>query len=138
MEPLTMVLIEDSPIIIGLVTAFLEHTQVGLITLAGAARSGPEGLELVERTRPSAVVVDLRLPGMSGLDVVRQLRAKDERVAIVVLSSADRDAFETPAVEAGADAYVGKDQVTSALVPALRRAVRARATPAGPGDPRDV
>ena len=137
MEPLTMILIEDSPIFAGLVAAFLEHTQAGLVTLLGTARSGGEGIRLVETLRPAAAVVDLRLPGMPGLEVVRRLRAGSKHLAVVVLSSADLDVFEAPALDAGADAFIPKDQVNTALVPALRRAVDARGDAVPQGDSTD-
>lgn len=137
MEPLTMVLIEDSPIFAALVAALLEHTHGGLVTLLGTARTGEEGIQLVETLRPGAAVVDLRLPGLPGLEVVRRLRARWERLAVVVLTSADADAFEAAALEAGADAFIPKDQLSSAFVPALRRAVTARTSAVAQGDPTD-
>jgi two-component system, NarL family, response regulator EvgA len=130
----TLVLIEDNPVFLGLLTAFLEHAEPQRFTIAGTARTGEAGVELVGQAKPDAVVVDLKLPGMSGLDVISRLRGGDSRVALVALTSADPEAFRDPALGAGADAFVPKDRLTTDLLPALRRAVRARTNPVATED----
>jgi DNA-binding NarL/FixJ family response regulator len=137
-KPITVVLIEDSPILLGLVTVFLERTQAGVIRLVGSARSGEDGLALVRAEQPAVAIVDLRLPGMSGLEVIRRLRADDARRAIVVLSSADPGDFRAGAVAAGADAFVPKDRLNAELMPAIRLAVRTRNTLELQGDQIDA
>jgi DNA-binding NarL/FixJ family response regulator len=137
-EPITVILVDDSPVFIGLVTAFFEHAHPRLVDLVGSARTGEEGLDLVEKVRPRAALIDLRLPGMPGLEVVSRLRERFGNLAILVLSGADADAFRPAAVAAGADAYVSKDDLTSELIPALRRAVRERGDSVTHGDTVDA
>jgi len=122
-----VVLIEDSPVFLGLLTAFFERTQPRRFSIAGTARSGEEGLVVVAQCRPVAVLVDLKLPDISGIDVISRLRSQASDLAIVALSSADRDAFYEPVIAAGADGFVSKDRMSTDLLPTLRRAVRARA-----------
>jgi two-component system, NarL family, nitrate/nitrite response regulator NarL len=130
----TLVLVEDNPVFLGLLTAFFENTQPKRFTIAGTARSGEDGLTLVAERQPTAVVVDLKLPGISGLDVITRLRSEARQIALVALSSTDADAFRNSALEAGADAFVPKDRLHTDLLPALRRAVLAHANPVSSGD----
>jgi DNA-binding NarL/FixJ family response regulator len=122
----SVVLIEDNPVFAGLFTAFLEHAQPRDFAIAGTARTGEDGVAVVVQLQPAAVVVDLKLPGISGLEVIGRLRNDIPHVAIVALTSADPDAFRAPALAAGADAFVPKDKMSTDLLPALRGAVRAR------------
>ena len=130
-----MILIDDSPLFLGLLTMFFERRQPGLVKILAAARTGPDGLRAAETVRPAAAIVDLGLPGLPGLEVISELRKRDERVAIVALSGADPEAFQAPVLQAGGDAFVSKDNLHTDLVPALRRAVRARTTPPGSSVP---
>jgi two-component system, OmpR family, response regulator len=126
MAPTSIVLIEDSPVFMGLFTAFIEHAQPRHFEIAGTARSGAEGLAVVARLQPAAVIVDIKLPDISGLDVISRLRAKGSAVAIVALTNADPAAFRAPTLAAGADAFVPKEKMHAELLPALHGAVRAR------------
>lgn len=72
------------------------------------APDGPSGLALAERTDPDLIVLDLMLPGRSGLDVLRELRSGDdfaETRVIVISAWSDSDAA---AIEAGADRFLAK------------------------------
>jgi DNA-binding NarL/FixJ family response regulator len=132
-----IVVIEDNPVFMGLFTAFLEHAQPREFAIAGTARTGEDGLAAVTRLQPAAVIVDLKLPGISGLDVIGRLRRMDATVAIVALTDADPGAFRAPALAAGADAFVPKERMRTELLPALQDALRARAHPVTSGDQAD-
>src|SRR5581483_2541630 len=71
------------------------------------AESGERALELAARHHPDAVVLDLGLPGIDGVDVIRGLRGWSQ-VPVVVLSVRDREADKVAALDAGADDYVTK------------------------------
>jgi two-component system KDP operon response regulator KdpE len=90
------------------------------------ARSGEEALKLAARHHPDAVVLDLGLPQMDGLDVVRGLRGWTS-VPIVVLSGRDTERAKVEALDLGADDYLtkpfGMDELFARLRAALRRAV---------------
>ncbi len=92
------------------------------------ADSGERALELAARHHPDAVVLDLGLPGIDGVDVIRGLRGWSQ-VPIVVLSVRDREADKVAALDAGADDYVAKpfgmDELLARLRAALRRGVPA-------------
>jgi two-component system KDP operon response regulator KdpE len=90
------------------------------------ARSGEEALQLAARHHPDVVVLDLGLPGMDGLDVVRGLRGWTS-VPIVVLSGRGTEAAKVEALDLGADDYLtkpfGMDELFARLRASLRRAV---------------
>jgi DNA-binding NarL/FixJ family response regulator len=122
-------------VFLGLLTAFLERAPASQwFTIAGTARTGAEGLTAVHHLHPAAVIVDLKLPGISGFDVITELRHANPGLAIIALTSADPAAFCKPALAAGADAFVTKDGMHGELVPALRAAIHAHANPVTSGD----
>ncbi len=93
------------------------------------AGSGEEALVLAARHHPDAVVLDLGLPGIDGIDVVHGLRGWTT-VPILVLSAREDEASKVEALDVGADDYVTKPFGMDELLARLRAALR-RATPAG-------
>lgn len=104
--PVNVLLCDDEPALRMLVRATLESDAYAI----AEACDGEESLDLAKKLRPDVVVLDMMMPGRSGLEVVRALRSDPElaSVAVVMLSarasSADRDA----ALDAGADRYLAK------------------------------
>ncbi|MFG2546815.1 response regulator [Streptomyces sp. NPDC048594] len=101
-----------------------------------AAATGEEGLELLRSFRPDAIVLDLMLPGMSGLEVCRRARAHDQ-VPIIMATARGDDTDIVVGLEAGADDYVVKP-VRARVLDARIRAVlrRAGGTSDDQGTPR--
>ena len=95
------------------------------VDLAG---TGEAALTLAQRHRPDAVILDLGLPGMDGLDVIRGLRGWTD-VPIVILSARDREADKIAALDLGADDYVTKPFGMGELLARARAALR-RGAPA--------
>jgi DNA-binding NarL/FixJ family response regulator len=116
-EPVDVVLVEDHPMFrLGL------RTRIELepdLTVVGEAGSGPEAVELVERLAPDVVVVDLNLPGMGGIEVIRRLGISSPRVAPLVLTMVD-DESVFGAVRVGARGYLLKDAEPERIVAAIR------------------
>jgi two-component system KDP operon response regulator KdpE len=96
------------------------------------AASGEDALQLAARHHPDAVVLDLGLPGVSGLDVIVGLRGWTE-VPIIVLSARDDERDKVAALDLGADDYVtkpfGMDELLARLRVALRRGTPAAQSP---------
>jgi two-component system KDP operon response regulator KdpE len=87
------------------------------------AGDGPAGLDLAATKHPDVVVLDLGLPGMDGLDVLRALRAWTT-VPVIVLSARETEATKVDALDAGADDYVTKPFGINELLARVRAAVR--------------
>lgn len=105
--PLILV-VDDTPETRGLMRRVLERGRLRVIEAA----TGEEALRQIDAARPSLVVLDLRLPGMSGLDVARAVRAHpDPTVAGTILlacSASVQVEVQREALEAGCDAFEGK------------------------------
>jgi DNA-binding NarL/FixJ family response regulator len=86
----------------------------------GEAADGTAALAAVEKLRPDVLVVDLMMPGVNGLEVVRQLRERAPGTRACVLSMHATDAYVVEALRAGASAYVLKQAPARALVEAIR------------------
>jgi len=87
------------------------------------ASTGEEALELAARHHPDVVILDLGLPGIDGIDVVRGLRGWSQ-VPIVILSVREREADKVAALDAGADDYVTKPFGMDELLARIRAAIR--------------
>lgn len=113
-----VMLVEDHILIrMGLVT--LSQLEPD-IELAGQVEEGEAAVECFRKCRPDVVIVDMRLPGMNGVQTINALRKEFGPVAVLVLSSyaADDDVYR--AVQAGASGYLLKDMPLPTLVQAIR------------------
>lgn len=88
--------------------------------VVGLARNGDEAVSLIESLRPSLAVLDLRMPGLSGAGVVRQVARTTPQCGAVVYSGFGDSALLDEALDAGARGFVLKDAPLEALVRALQ------------------
>jgi two-component system, OmpR family, KDP operon response regulator KdpE len=95
------------------------------------APSGKSGLELLASEKPDLVILDLGLPDVQGLDLLRTIRSRNERVPVVVLSSRDDEAGKVQALDLGADDYVTKPFGMDELLARMRAALRHQLQVAG-------
>jgi DNA-binding response OmpR family regulator len=120
-----ILLIDDDRRLHELLTAYL--TQNGFAV--SAAHDGPEGLAKLDADGFDAVVLDVMMPGMDGLEVCRRIRAK-HRVPILMLTAKGDETDRVVGLELGADDYIAKPFGPRELVARLRAVLR-RANPAG-------
>ncbi len=125
----TVLIVEDEPRIASLVREYLE--AAGFAALV--AGDGRAGLTLARARRPDAVVLDLGLPGLDGLDVIRELR-RDSAVPIVVLTARGDEADRIAGLELGADDYVVKPFSPKEVVARVRAVLRRSEAAARPAD----
>src|SRR4029079_7080764 len=117
-EPMTRVLaVDDEPPILRALAANLRVRGYGV----SLATSGEAALELAARHTPDLVILDLGLPGISGLDVIRGLRGWTD-TPIIILSAREAQADKVAALDAGADDYVTKPFGMDELLARLRAA----------------
>ncbi len=84
------------------------------------AGNGIEALEAFDRYHPDVTLLDLRMPVMEGVEVVRRMREKDPRARVIILTTYDTDEEISRALRAGAKAYVLKDISADALIACIR------------------
>lgn len=114
-----ILVVEDHPLMRLGIAAIID-AQPDMRTVAQAG-SGEEAVELCARTQPDILLVDLRLPGMSGVEVIRSIRQHGSRAKFVVLTTYDGDEDIHQALEAGAGGYLIKGMPAATLLDALRR-----------------
>jgi two-component system, OmpR family, KDP operon response regulator KdpE len=100
--------------------------RMGLSTQGYQVLEAPNGKTALELAaeKPDLIILDLGLPDVQGLDLLRTIRARDEKVAIVVLSSRGDEAAKVQALDLGADDYVTKPFGTDELLARMRAALR--------------
>ena len=110
--------VDDHPIVREGIAAII-NLQPDMV-LAGAAATGGEALERFFELRPDVALVDLRLPDMSGFDLIKKIKDKSPNARIIVLSSHEGDVDIQRALEAGAQGYVAKGIVRGELLEIIR------------------
>ena len=90
------------------------------IEVVGEASSGEEALELVARTAPEVALMDIRMPGMDGLEATEQLTKQGIPVKILILTTFDLDEYVHRALRAGASGFLLKDTSPGDLLDAIR------------------
>ena len=142
MDPFRVLLVDDSSTFMAIAARFLS-TREGIV-LVGAASGGNDALALTAELRPDVILLDLAMPGMSGLEAIPLLREVLPGVGIVALTLLAGNGYQEAALEAGADDFVAKADLTDLLVPAIlrvgqvRRQPEAHSTPANPGSTASI
>ncbi|RLC96983.1 MAG: DNA-binding response regulator [Chloroflexi bacterium] len=98
----------------------------GDFRVIGEAEDGIQAVEMVESLKPDVVVVDVMMPKLNGLEVIRQASRCSPQTALVVLSMYQDEAYVIEALRAGARAYVLKSATSDELVTAIREAAAGR------------
>lgn len=115
-----VLLADDHPLIIAGIRRTIEHLDD--MEVVGEAHSGQELLQLIERRSPDLVLMDLKMPGVSGVEMIEQIRLNWPDVKTVVLSACDDRPTIDSALHAGASAYVLKSAHTVDIASVLRQA----------------
>jgi two-component system, NarL family, response regulator DevR len=114
---LRILLVDDHRVVrAGLIAILAEHEALEIV---GEAGNVVDALELVRKTRPDIVLLDLRLPDGSGTNACREIKAVLPECKVVVLTSFAEEALVFEAIAAGVDGYLLKDSDDAALVSSL-------------------
>ena len=90
------------------------------IELVGEAGTGEEAVRLVRSVRPDVVVMDIRMPGMDGIEATRQLMPDPGTARVLILTTFDDDEYVYAALRAGASGFLVKDMALEDIVQAIR------------------
>jgi DNA-binding NarL/FixJ family response regulator len=118
----TLLLADDHPIVLQGLRHLLE-CEPGFHIL-GEAGDGVEALQLVDRLKPDILVVDMMMPGVNGLEVLRQVKKISPATRTIVLSMQSADAYVVEALRSGAAGYVLKETGPGELVHAVHEVVQ--------------
>ncbi len=122
-EPVRVLLVDDNEALLARAAAVLAAPCV----VVGSAREGHAALDAVASLQPDVVILDISMPGMTGLEVATQLRRSGSTAAVVFLTVHDESEFVMAAQAAGGIGYVVKSRLASDLMPAVREALAGRA-----------
>jgi len=113
-----ILIVDDHPVVRAGLTTLL-GTQPGLQVL-GSASGGEEALEILRAQSLDLLLLDLRMPGMTGIDVLLEMKRQDMRARAIVLTSFDTDEDIYRAVQAGAEGYLLKNTSQGEMVEAIK------------------
>jgi DNA-binding NarL/FixJ family response regulator len=113
-----VVLVDDQTLVRQGIRSLLELSKD--ITIAAEAVDGNDALAVIRRERPDVVLLDVRMPGKSGVDVLRELHAAGDHTPAILLTTFDDDEVLLEGVKAGARGYLLKDVSLEQLTGAIR------------------
>ena len=119
MHSIKLLLVDDSAEYVAAVRSWLDIWPE--LKLAEVAANGEEACRLVEERRPDLVLMDVTMPGISGFEAVRRIKAMSDPPKIIMLTVEDGGAARRGALAAGADAFVPKTALTTSLLPTIAR-----------------
>jgi DNA-binding NarL/FixJ family response regulator len=117
-DSISVILVDDQPLLRKGFRMVLEE-EPGII-VAGEASDGAAALDLVTRRHPDVVVMDIRMPGMDGIEATRAIIAAESRSRILILTTFDLDEYVFGALRLGASGFILKDILPSEFVQAIR------------------
>ncbi|WP_229411170.1 MULTISPECIES: response regulator transcription factor [unclassified Massilia] len=123
-ERVRVLLVDDHAIARNGVRLMLD--TAGDIDVAGEAADASQALELLRHQAFDVALVDITMPGMNGLDLLRHLRSLHPAMSVLVLSTYSEEIYAVRALKQGAAGYLTKDAPTAVLIEAVRRAVAGR------------
>ncbi len=113
-----VILADDQPLVRAGLRMLIDQTPG--IDVAGEAGTGAEAVRLVRDTGPDVVVMDIRMPGMDGIEATQLITAGDARARVLVLTTFDDDDYVYGALRAGASGFLVKDMALEDILTAIR------------------
>lgn len=103
---MNVVIVDDSPIVRARLITMLDDLQN--IQIVGQAKSGEEALEIVSRLTPDAIILDIRMPGLNGVEVLERLKQSHPNMRIIMITNFPYQQYRERCLAAGADHFFDK------------------------------
>jgi two-component system NarL family response regulator len=114
---ITCVIADDHPPVLQFLSRYLSNNG---ITITASTRDGEEALRKIEQTRPTIAVIDARMPGLSGLEVLRAVTAAELPTRVILYTGYGDDALMSDALDAGVGGVIDKEAPLDDRVRAIR------------------
>jgi two-component system response regulator NreC len=118
MTKIRVLLIDDHRVLRDGLCAFLQNQPD--LEVVGQAKDGRQGLEMIEELRPDVVLMDIRMPGMNGLEATHRIQHCCSYVHVLILSMHTTEEHIYQALRAGASGFVGKEAAAQEVAAAIR------------------
>ncbi len=118
MSDIHVLIVDDHPVVCKGIRNLLEPA-VG-IKVAGEAHTGAEALQMIKAVRPDVVLLDMRLPDMTGVEIIKEIYAMGSHTRVLGLSSYNDREFISQLLNQGASGYLLKDEVPEQILEAIR------------------
>jgi DNA-binding NarL/FixJ family response regulator len=117
-RPTRVVLVDDQSLLRAAFRMIFDETED--IRVVGEAADGDQSLAVVRETRPDVVLMDIRMPGMDGVEATRRIREEYAFAKVLILTTFDLDEYVYDALRAGASGFLLKDTLAEDLLSAVR------------------
>ncbi|MBV7339185.1 response regulator transcription factor [Chloroflexi bacterium TSY] len=122
MNKIRVLLIDDHPIVRSGIRVLLE--QAGDIVVVGESDRGHDALDLVKQLMPDILLLDMEMPGKSGVEIARELKEAQLPIRVLGLSAYDDDQYIMNLLSSGAAGYLTKEEALETIVDAVRGVAR--------------
>jgi DNA-binding NarL/FixJ family response regulator len=117
--PATILIVDDHAQLRALMREIV--AQASDLHVVGEAADGAEAMRLVRALRPAIVLLDLTMPGVSGLEALRWIKVQHPEIKVIIVSVHTEDAYRQAAEASGANAFLLKKTLVTDLLPTIRR-----------------
>jgi len=121
-EPIRVLIVDDQQLVRDGIKALLEIKDD--FSIIGTAANGQEAIDILKHTPADIILMDIRMPGMGGIEATREIRKKDTSIRIIMLTTFNNDDYIVKAIQAGANGYLLKDIPKDDLAEAIRLSYR--------------
>lgn len=121
-EKIKVLIVDDQQLVRDGIKALLEIKED--FTIVDTASDGQQAMEIVQKTPVDVVLMDIRMPGIGGIEATRQIRQLNKDIRIIMLTTFNNDDYIVKAIKAGANGYLLKDIPKDDLAEAIRLAYR--------------
>ena len=118
-EKKKVLIVEDHPVFRAMLVQLIEKELS--MNVCGQTNNIQEAMTLIEQTRPDAAIVDLTLDGLSGLELIKDLKARHNPLPVLVLSMHEESVYAERVLRAGAKGYISKQEAPAEVVEAIRQ-----------------